>query len=380
MARNLPSARRTTTGAIVFLALMTMLVATPSPATTNAAPKLFVIWSPHGLSASAEQKIEGVKGVRDATPVVLGLDWLMRSWLPDGTKVDRPPNGYGFPFEVAVVRPGAFSHFVPPDYHEVVASLKPGQVLMSLSEARLRGQGKGLRLGLRGGRRDVAGVVPDKVTHGYEAITAAPVPGSWSHSVRFFLVRADATVSRKQMRAAVQEAAGGVPLDIKSAGQVKHLRYAPDTPPQATHKLRFGEFPAQPTTSGSFHILSKWVSRHIRTDSVPLLGNVTCHRKLFPQMREALEELQRKGLGHLIRRDEYAGCYNSRFVATPPGVRLSRHSWGIAFDVNTSNNQFGQDPHQDPRLVKIMRKWGLLWGGRWPIPDGMHFEWRRFPG
>ncbi|MBA3430951.1 MAG: M15 family metallopeptidase, partial [Actinobacteria bacterium] len=83
-----------------------------------------------------------------------------------------------------------------------------------------------------------------------------------------------------------------------------------------------------------------------------------------------------KGLSRTVRRDEYAGCFNPRFIAGPAG-RLSRHSWGLAADLNTSGNAFGQRPHQPRRLVKIMRKWGFTWGGRWPLPDGMHFEWFR---
>jgi hypothetical protein len=59
--------------------------------------------------------------------------------------------------------------------------------------------------------------------------------------------------------------------------------------------------------------------------------------------------------------------------------RLSRHAWGGALDINTSGNCFGCTPHQPRRLVKIMRRWGFFWGGTFPTPDGMHFEWLRFP-
>ena len=124
------------------------------------------------------------------------------------------------------------------------------------------------------------------------------------------------------------------------------LRYAPAIKPQVSFKSHFGEFPAQPSGGGPFHINAAWVSSHIRTDSVPILGNVTCHRKLFRQLRGALQELGNKGLAYLIRPDEYAGCYNSRFTAVPPGTRLSRHSWGISLDINTANNGFSQEPHR----------------------------------
>jgi hypothetical protein len=30
-------------------------------------------------------------------------------------------------------------------------------------------------------------------------------------------------------------------------------------------------------------------------------------------------------------------------------------------------------------IVQIMERNGFTWGGRWLVPDGMHFEWARFP-
>ena len=29
--------------------------------------------------------------------------------------------------------------------------------------------------------------------------------------------------------------------------------------------------------------------------------------------------------------------------------------------------------------MKILEDWGFTWGGRWLVPDGMHFEFVRFP-
>ena len=33
----------------------------------------------------------------------------------------------------------------------------------------------------------------------------------------------------------------------------------------------------------------------------------------------------------------------------------------------------------DPRVVEVMERWGFEWGGRWLVPDPMHFEFLRFP-
>lgn len=368
-------------GAVLALLLLGQLAVfrSPMPAVAATKPKMFVIWSPRGLPASTQRHLEKVEGVRAATAVLLATDWLMRSWMPGGRKVDRLPSGYGYPMEVIAVHPGPFSHFVPGRYRDSLRSLKRGGAVISRREEQLRGEGARLKLGFRSGRKDVTAVVSDRATGGYQAVFAAPKPREWNHSVRFFLVRGTGAVKRPKLRDAVTDATGNIPLEIRSETSAGLLRYAPAIKPQVGFKSHFGEFPAQPSGGGPFHILPAWVSSHIRTDSVPILGNVTCHRKLFRQLRGALQELSNKGLAHLIRPDEYAGCYNSRFTAVPPGTRLSRHSWGISLDINTADNQFGQEPHQDRRLVKIMRKWGFVWGGAWLIPDGMHFEWTHSP-
>jgi D-alanyl-D-alanine carboxypeptidase len=60
-------------------------------------------------------------------------------------------------------------------------------------------------------------------------------------------------------------------------------------------------------------------------------------------------------------------------------MSLSHHAWGAAIDLNARENPFGRRPEQSPRLVAIFAHAGLSWGGRWPEPDGMHFEDVRSP-
>lgn len=118
-----------------------------------------------------------------------------------------------------------------------------------------------------------------------------------------------------------------------------------------------------------------WVRANIVTASVPILGRVTCHRMIVPQLRAALAEVRREGLASLIRVGEYAGCYNPRFIDRDPSRPLSLHAFGIAFDLNTSTNQLGTKGDMDPRIVAIMNRWGFAWGGAWTTrPDPMHFE------
>ena len=115
-----------------------------------------------------------------------------------------------------------------------------------------------------------------------------------------------------------------------------------------------------------------WVSSHIVTEPVPILGSVTCNKYLMPQLRAALMEVQTAGLGAEIHPDEYAGCYYPRFIAG--STKLSNHSYGLALDFNVPGNQRGTVGEMDRTVVAIFKKWGFAWGGDWNYTDPMHFE------
>lgn len=117
-----------------------------------------------------------------------------------------------------------------------------------------------------------------------------------------------------------------------------------------------------------------WVAANIATGEVPILGEVTCHRRLFPQLRAALQEVVDAGLADAIHPEEYAGCYYPRFIAGT--TRLSNHAYGTALDLNVPGNQRGTAGEIDRRVVAIFDKWGFDWGGNWSWTDPMHFEMR----
>jgi len=115
-----------------------------------------------------------------------------------------------------------------------------------------------------------------------------------------------------------------------------------------------------------------WVSEHIATGTVPILGSVTCNRLIFPQLEAALREVEARGLADEIHPDEYAGCYYPRFIAGT--TSLSNHSFGLALDFNVPGNQRGTVGEMDRTVVSIFKKWGFAWGGDWRYTDPMHFE------
>ena len=115
-----------------------------------------------------------------------------------------------------------------------------------------------------------------------------------------------------------------------------------------------------------------WVSTHISTEPVPILGQMTCNRAIFPQLRAALSEIEERGLADEIHVDEYAGCYYPRFIAGT--TTLSNHAFGLALDLNVPGNQRGTVGEIDRTVVSIFESWGFGWGGRWGWTDPMHFE------
>ena len=169
----------------------------------------------------------------------------------------------------------------------------------------------------------------------------------------------------------------GQPLRFRPSGVNPFLRYGDAVLPQLTIKASFGEFAVRPVPGEQFfEIEESWRRRNIRTTTLPVVGEVTCHRSLIPQLRAAMKEVLARDLAYTIQRGQYGGCYAPRFVAN--GHRLSHHTWGIALDLNVSENPPGIRPNLDRRLVTVMRDHGFTWGGDWLVPDGMHFEWVKF--
>ncbi len=136
-----------------------------------------------------------------------------------------------------------------------------------------------------------------------------------------------------------------------------------------------GVFRYTPIGGGRIAPDPKWVREHIVTETVPILGQVTCNKHMMPQLKAALAEIQRVGLADEINPGEYAGCYYPRFIAG--STQLSNHSFGLALDLNVPGNQRGTVGEMDRGVVAIFKNWGFAWGGDWNYTDPMHFEMAR---
>jgi hypothetical protein len=138
-------------------------------------------------------------------------------------------------------------------------------------------------------------------------------------------------------------------------------------------RRRLGSLTYQLMPDGSVVVDPKWVADNIVTQSVPIIGRMTCHKAIFPQLIKALTEIQAAGLADKIHPEQYEGCYHPKLIEDTD--HLSMHAWGLAFDINTATNQRLTHGDLDPGVVAIFKKWGFRWGGDWKdTPDPMHFE------
>jgi hypothetical protein len=357
-------------------------VEAPAPAAVAPAETFLLAWSPTGaggLPPETERVVERVKGVRAATTVRAGLDWIESSRAPDGATADSPQPGFSIPFEIALVEPDEYARFVPPGDRDPVLALGRGEILLAETSARLRDGEEGTEIEFADRTVKVAGVVSDIATNGYEGLMAGPLPSSWERIDRFLLVEMDKPRSAAVERRIRSLLRSDQVLRVRAHEETPFLRYGDAVLPQMMLKKTFGEFAARPRSDGFFDVDPAWRSAHIRSARVPVLGEITCHRALFPQLRAALQDVVQNGLSFAIDPGDFGGCYSPRFINADPEGRVSHHAWGIAVDLNVSENAFGSRPDLDRRLVNVFESWGFTWGGRWLIPDGMHFEWIAFP-
>lgn len=165
--------------------------------------------------------------------------------------------------------------------------------------------------------------------------------------------------------------------DVIGAGAAVNLLTAPAGDPLASltggaAAQELGAFTYRYYADGTLEPDARWARANIRTETVPVLGRVTCHRPMLPQLRGALQEVTDAGLADTIR--TYDGCYVPRFVERDPSRSISLHTWGIAVDMDAATNGRGVTGTMHPQVVQVFKRCGFRWGGDWTYTDPMHFE------
>lgn len=350
--------------------------APPNLRLSASGPTVLLAWAPGGLPPRTERIFEATRGVIDATTVRVGQDWLSSSRLADGSKLDDPPAGMKIPIDAAVIEPAEYAQFVSPGERDAILSLGRREAVLAETEAELRGAGEGLRMRFGNTTLRASGVISDLATNGYEMLTRGPVPARWGRTNSYVLAHIRPR-ARDALIARLDKLAGGS-FTSKLQGETPFLRKGDAVLPQMLIKKHFGEFAARSMPDGTLEVDPRWRENNIVRVRVPVLGEVMCHRTFVPQLRSALRSAVAQGLAYTLD-GGYGGCYFARFIGYDPRGWLSNHSWGVAIDINVSENLHGTKADQDERLVTLLGDHGFAWGGGWVVPDGMHFEFLRFP-
>jgi hypothetical protein len=361
---------------------------TPLPLTRPSAPETFLAWVPRGLPEGFAERVQRLPMIGRMTVVAEDNVWLARSWSAAGELVDHPAWPYAIPLDAAGVDPRAFAPFLPPADRSTLAAVENGEGILGSTSASVRGLGPGAILDFGKGRRvRIAAVLPDELVGAAELLVSEETGRRIGISRDRYLLLQPVDGRRLTSRSLRRTIQPLLPRDlgvfgrvqVRAPGETPYFRAGDAVLPPVLLKALFGEFGARTLKSqpGYIEVDPAWQRTHLVTTRVPLLGRVTCHRGIVPQLRGAMQELRSAGLGHLIK--TFNGCFVPRFISRDPTALLSHHTWGIAFDMNLAGNYYGVSPHQDPRLVDTLERWGFLWGGLFVVPDGNHFEYRRSP-
>lgn len=346
-------------------------VPTPQP-TFPGEPARIVVWSAKPLPARLARGARALPGVVASSVRRSGMVSLERVIGADLVLPSKPPGSIR-PASIEAVSGDLLGAFPPAA--EAGEAVARGEAAVSVTTADARGLDVGDAIVLRSGRRrarlTVGALIDDTLTRAEILVPPQVARALGLRAARGYVFAVDPSTT-SQATEDIRRVLGRFPARIRTVDP------AEPTPggtllPLRDVKALFGEFWFEPRHGLGIRIDPAWVRANIARVRVPLLGRFRCHRKIVPALQGAMNELRVRGLSHLI--ESFEGCYSPRFQVSGNG-ELSRHAFGIAVDINAvTGNWYGQRPHQDARLVATMERWGFTWGGRWTIPDGMHFEY-----
>ena len=353
----------------------------PQGSAPEAAVPAYLAWVPGGFEDPRfRERVERLDDLDEAVVVAGDTLWLGRTEDADGRVVQDPPQPFAFPIDAFAVQPDDYAPFVGPSVRrEIVRSLRQGRAVLGRRSAQLRKLGVGGVLRFRTGTVRVGAIVPDAAVGWSEVMLSRDVGRRLGiEHERYVLGLAADPLTEADWRRTLRPLIGDEPLRVDLPGRTPYVRVASGVRPPIVFKRVFGEFAAAPQPgSAYFTIQRSWIDRNIVTTDVPLLGTITCHRKLIPMVRGALDAVIASGLSSEIK--VYSGCWASRTIARSLTAPPSYHAYGAAIDINAPQNPYGTKPTMNREIVRIFEEWGFNWGGDFLIPDGHHFEFWTYP-
>lgn len=145
-------------------------------------------------------------------------------------------------------------------------------------------------------------------------------------------------------------------------------------------KKTFGEFSYEDVGGGRIKIAPAWVEQNIVDCRLVKARNgqdvaTKCHRLAKEPFERAFQMIADRGLSGLIK--TFDGLWVPRHQLWKNNKPLSRHSWGIAVDLNAEWNAYGNGiSPENLALNEVFNLFGFAWGGDWSPRerDAMHWE------
>lgn len=354
-----------------------------SPSSEAPLPETWLTWIPSGLPEGFGQQLTVVPAVADVTVATADIAWMSGSTDDAGVPVDAPPAPYLIPIDVTGVEP-AFTSFVPMPERSLVAALGPGEGILSETAAKLRGLGQGATMTFTEGDVAVIGTLPDALMGGYELLMTRPAAeriGVTQERYALFHVRPDSAAEPDRLAALflpyVPTTFPYADVEVRAPGQARYLRANDRALPPALLKELFGEFTAIPDLAapGPIAVDPDWVSEHITTRDVDIIGEVTCHPEVLRALQKAMAALTASGDADTVQ--SIGECYEAVIDPADPDGPLNARAFGAAIDLNPTTNHEGDPPDQPRKLVAALEKVGFGWAGVDAFPRGSLFRWAR---
>src|SRR5262249_52503482 len=278
-----------------------------------------------------------IPAIDDTTTETADVAWLTTSTNAHGSLVDMPSDPYMIPIDTTGVD-GGFASFLQQPERRLVAHLEPGQGSLSQSEARLRHLDVGGTMTFSTGKEvSIVGTLPDVLMGGYELLvgrsTGERIGVSHERYVLFH-VRPYSHITSDQL---AQRLVPYLPIDVpypdvevRAPGETMYLRANDRAAPPIVLKLKFGEFEAYPDPSSAKQIVidPAWVQDHIASQTLPVIGTVTCNTAALDLLRRAMNQLKAQGHGDDV--NGVGACYVAVLDATDPDGPFTAAPFGAA--------------------------------------------------
>jgi len=339
---------------------------------TSAEPHSLLVFTRYGMPAASAERALQVDGVLAAAHLRSGTVDLLGSATSDGTPADDLADRWRIPLTALAVDPTATLQVIQdPDIADIVTALQPGQAILPAASAERRGLDVGGTLRLAGDvELTVVAIIDSPVFRSSELVVHhdhATALNLGNDGV--LLVVHDGEPDEQALEALYAVGPEGLRTRVAAMGDPPLVLGLPEI------KDRFGEFAFRDDTAiRDIHPEPSWVGANVTIESVPILGRIRCHQDVFDDVRGALQAIVDAGLADQINPRQYGGCYHPRRMGSHT-ESLSRHSWGIAIDLNVDMNLPGRGPIPDRAIIDIMADHGFVWGGYFLAPDNHHYEW-----